>query len=162
MKQNDGLTQAKQSKETLNLGYIDLLLEHWPDAMPDMTLAGNFPLEKKTWLLSDDVDITKSIEFFNLKNPQLRSLLVVTKTKLVSNEIESTPYLQQKKLISFANQHEIIITDYSLFSGGLRETSKGQWKPSQDRVDLWQKGFINSIAKKYNQSFGKWTNLQEK
>ena len=169
MRRDALIAQAKQSNEALGLGYIDLLLVHWPVALKDTGRPGIFPLnESGEPVLDDDLDINaetwpameetvrlgiaKSIGVSNYNTRQLKSLLEVAKIKPVNNQVECTPYLPQKKLIALAKEHGVTITAYSPFGGGPRETPEGDLKPRQLRVDLWEEPKVKALAAKYNKT----------
>ena len=166
------IRQAKESNEKLGLGYIDLLLVHWPFPLKETgrALAQVFPVdENDQCIFRDDIDIntetwsameetvrlgiSKSIGVSNYNTRQLKSLLEVAKIKPVNNQVESTPYLPQKKLIAFAKEHGIAITAYSPFGGGVHPTEQGgDLKPAELRVELWEEPKVKALASKYNKT----------
>ena len=165
------LAQAKQSNEKLGLGYIDLLLVHFPIPLKDTGkyFRGMFPLDEngepaiqdevdiynETWRAMEetvDLGISKSIGVSNYNISQLKTLLEMAKIKPVTNQVECHPYLQQKKLIAFAKEHGVTITAYSPFGGGLRRNDKGELQPVEFRQDLWEEEAIKSLAAKYNKT----------
>ena len=171
MQKDSVIRQAKESNEKLGLGYIDLLLVHWPVPLKETgkLLGGILPVDENNKCVpQDDIDINaetwpameetvrlgiaKSIGVSNYNTRQLKSLLEVAKIKPVNNQVECTPYLPQKKLIALAKEHGVTITAYSPFGGGPKQTPEGDLKPAQLRLNLWEEPKVKELATKYNKT----------
>ncbi|KAH8239982.1 hypothetical protein KR032_009892 [Drosophila birchii] len=110
----------------LKLKYLDLYLLHWPMGLQE---GGDLiPVDKDGKPLFSSVDyvdtwkameklveegLVKSIGVSNLNKRQLERVLAVAKIVPVTNQVESHPYLTQKKLIEFCRSKGITITAYS-------------------------------------------------
>ncbi|KAI8099142.1 NADP-dependent oxidoreductase domain-containing protein [Halteromyces radiatus] len=118
-----------QSLASLDIGYVDLYLLHWPVALnpatgqmfplrPDGTrdldteLDGQFEL---TWQAMEQLvgDSLKAIGVCNFSIPNLDRLLKVAKIIPAVNQIELHPYLPQFKLLDYCARHAIHVTAYS-------------------------------------------------
>ena len=173
MRKEAVLKQAKESNEKLGLGYIDLLLVHFPVPLKDNG-TGFLPVDENGKFLFDDVDIheetwrameetvdlgiSKSIGVSNYNIRLLKSVLEVARIKPVTNQVESTPYLPQKKLIAFAKEHGVTITAYSPFGGGPRDATFGIKKDdvplefSEVHKNLFKDETLNALASKHNKT----------
>ncbi|XP_052755298.1 aldo-keto reductase family 1 member B1-like [Galleria mellonella] len=113
--------------KNLNLQYLDLYLIHWPQAYKEE--AGSlFPVDANGKLQFSNVDfvdtwkemeglvrdgLVRSIGVSNFNRRQLERVLQAATIKPVTNQIESHPYLNQKRLKAFCEERGIIITAYS-------------------------------------------------
>merc|ERR1711935_37121 len=120
-------TACRKTLSDLGLSYLDLYLIHWPvafergddpfpkneDGIPrfDTTIHPTdtyFAMEKLV-----DLGLVKSIGLSNFNSQQIQDILSKCKTKPVTNQVESHPYLNQARLINFCTEREITITAYS-------------------------------------------------
>ena len=174
MRKDNLLKQAKESNDKIGLGYIDLLLVHYPVAVKNLGDGNPLPLDEKgEILLDDDIDINeetwrtmeetvdlgiaKSIGVSNYNIRQLKSLLDVARIKPVVNQVECTPYLPQKKLIAFAKENGVVIEAYSPLGGGTREAKwcggvEGEHGLTKVRINLFQEEPLKALAAKYGKS----------
>jgi aldehyde reductase len=122
-------TALKASLSNLGLEYLDLYLIHWPFGLK---YSGDelFPIKSQNPLefAASDVDyvdtwkamenlcekgLAKSIGVSNFNRKQIERLLENAKIPPVTNQVECSPYLNQKKLIEFCKSKGIVITAYS-------------------------------------------------
>ena len=112
----------------LQLDYLDLYLIHWPVAQRKGTGIPensddilNIP-EEVTWAEMEKLYLlgkTKAIGVSNFSIKKLQQLIQKADIIPAVNQIESHPFLQQKKMIDFCKQNNIAVTAYSpLGSGG--------------------------------------------
>ncbi|KAJ8944861.1 hypothetical protein NQ314_009351 [Rhamnusium bicolor] len=114
-------------KETLNnlkLDYVDLYLIHWPFGFKET--ASLWPVGKGAAAYSDvdyletwqgmeecvNLGLAKSIGISNFNAEQIERLLKNCKIKPVCNQVEVNPNLNQKKLIEFCKQRDIVVVGY--------------------------------------------------
>lgn len=88
----------------------------------------------------------KSIGLANFNSEQIKRILRNSRIKPVVNQIEVHPEFNQKKLIKFCQQHQIVVTGYCPL--GLNELSGTPGFPEPTILDER----INEIGKKYNKT----------
>ncbi|MCP3931204.1 MAG: aldo/keto reductase [Bacteroidetes bacterium] len=141
----------------LQLDYLDLYLIHWPVAISPKVF---FPRSVKDYISLSDAPIIetwKAMEAcqeagmikhlgvcnFNIK--RLEALNNETSHPLVMNQIELHPFLQQKKMLEYCQQNNILLTAYSPLGSGDRPARlKKEGEPS-----LLKDPFIQKIAEKH-------------
>lgn len=147
----------KESLKKLQLDYLDLYLIHWPVAFRHDT---EYPSSSEDYIALDacllidtwrqleaaaDVGLTKHIGVSNFSEKKLRELLEKAANRPEVNQVELHPLLQQKKLFSFCQANNIILTAYSPLGSGDRHNSmKGS-----DEPNLFEIPEIKSIAEKH-------------
>lgn len=67
-----------------------------------------------------DLGLVKSIGLANFNSEQIERILKEARIKPTMNQIECHPYLNQKKLIKFCQERDILITSYSPLGSGSR------------------------------------------
>lgn len=105
------LKQAKESADSL--GFTpDLLLLHWPKAEPS--------LEETIGALNEakDQGLTRTIGLSNFPSAEWRRAQVLSKAKLVTNQVEYHPYLKLTKLMDTAKYLDSSITAWSPLAQG--------------------------------------------
>ncbi|ERL94422.1 hypothetical protein D910_11700 [Dendroctonus ponderosae] len=119
------LPKLKETLQALQLEYLDLYLIHWPFGLKED--APNMPegdIEKyfsdvdylETWGAMEEVQkmgLTKSIGVSNFNSEQITRLIANSKIKPVVNQVECNPNLNQKKLIKFCKERDIVIVGYT-------------------------------------------------
>ncbi|XP_040161419.1 1,5-anhydro-D-fructose reductase [Anopheles arabiensis] len=121
---------CQRSLDNLGLGYIDLFLIHWPMGWKFCGWTGDdlLPMNANGKSIDSDVDYldtwkameslvkegkVKSIGVSNFNSEQLTRLLANCEIKPVTNQVECNPGINQRKLIKFCRQRDIVITAYS-------------------------------------------------
>lgn len=125
------IPSLKESLQKLRTDYVDLTLIHWPspnDAVSVETFMQAL-LEAKAQGLTREIGIS------NFTIPLMeQAITAVGAENIATNQIELSPYLQNRKVVDWARQHGIHITSYMTLAYG---------KALQDDV-------IVSIAQKHN------------
>lgn len=143
----------------LGLSYLDLYLIHWPTGFKE---GGEMlPQDATGKMLYSDADyvdtwagmeecvslgLATSIGVSNFNKRQLERVLEVAKVPIVNNQIESHPYLNQKKLIEFCQRKGITVTAYSPLGSPDRP-----WATRSDPV-LTEEPKVRALAEKYKKS----------
>ncbi|XP_058388796.1 aldo-keto reductase family 1 member C15-like [Diceros bicornis minor] len=98
-----------------------------------------------------DGSLTTSIGVSNFNHTQLEMILNKPefKYKLISNQVECHPYLNQRNLLEFCKCKDVVVVAYSAL-GSCRDPN---WVES-DSPYLLEEPILNSIAKKHNQNPG--------
>lgn len=149
----NSMTPADVSKQTeehieqclkeLGMGYIDLMLMHWPSdkGQPEeisrqRRLAAWRVLEtfyERGWL--------RAIGVSNFSEKHLQDLMTDGATiRPMVNQIEASPYLQFKAIVSYCQNHGIQVQSYSPLGGGL--------------LDVKNDPLLLSLAKEYEVDVG--------
>jgi 2,5-diketo-D-gluconate reductase B len=108
----DAIRAAEDSLATLDIGYIDLLLIHWPN--PDV------PLRETLGALSElkRRGVTKHIGMSNFTAAMVDEAVALCDEPLVTNQVEFHPYLDQTKLVTACTRHGMSLTAYSPLAQG--------------------------------------------
>ena len=101
------------SLQKMNLDYVDLYLIHWPDNGSQLKIWRALERIKKEGR-------TRSIGVSNFAPKHLKELLVVDSEHPVVNQVELSPFLQQKYIYSFCQKENIHLTGYCPLSRGNR------------------------------------------
>ncbi|XP_018336718.1 1,5-anhydro-D-fructose reductase isoform X2 [Agrilus planipennis] len=115
---------CKKSLKEFQLDYLDLFLIHWPFAFKED--ASYWPVGQcpeafsdvdftETWEGMEECvrqGLTKSIGISNFNSQQISRLLESAKIKPVCNQVECNPNVNQKKLIKFCAEKNIVIVGY--------------------------------------------------
>ncbi|XP_017785972.1 PREDICTED: aldose reductase-like [Nicrophorus vespilloides] len=117
----------KVTLSNLGLEYLDLYLIHWPFGFKEG--ENIFPMKEDnsgvdmsdddyvdTWKAMEEVNakgLTKSIGISNFNKAQIERLLQSAKIVPATNQVECSPYFNQKRLIEFCRSKGITITAYS-------------------------------------------------
>ena len=101
------------SLQKMNLDYVDLYLIHWPENGSQLKIWRALERIKKEGR-------TRSIGVSNFAPKYLKELLVVDSEHPVVNQVELSPFLQQKHIYSFCQKENIHLTGYCPLSRGNR------------------------------------------
>src|SRR5262249_55633902 len=101
-----------ESLKRLQLSWVDLLLIHWPNpAVPLAETLGALSEAKRQGL-------TKHIGVCNFTTTLLDQAVKVSPEKLVTNQIEVHPFLDQSKVLAKCRQHGLSATAYCPIARG--------------------------------------------
>lgn len=123
------IDSVKESLRKLQLDYVNLLLVHWP-------INGHF---FETWQAFEDMKkegLTKSIGVSNYGMVHLQYLSTQAHEMPVVDQLECHPWLSEKPMIDFNNQHHIVTQ---------------AWAPL-GRGRIFEEPIIKSLAEKYSKS----------
>jgi len=127
------LADFHESLQRLGVGYVDLVLLHWPGMFdfPDRFQPDfRFTMPSKEAARSKRLDMWRALEALhaqglvraigvsNFTDDHLRHLLDHCSIKPVMNQLEVHPYHQQPKLLSFCEDNGITVTAFSPLGGG--------------------------------------------
>lgn len=163
------LAQAKESRDSLGLDKIDVLLIHWPVPMKDNGKGEHFPKnEDGSFAIDDDVDlfnetwkameqcvdegIAKSIGVSNFTPTQIETLVKSCRIKPVVNQVESNPLLPNEKILAACKKHDIIMTAYQPFGGSPRPAEDGTIVETDSRKALFDSPVVKAIAEKHGKT----------
>lgn len=110
----DILTSTKHSLERLRLGYVDLLLIHWPHPLADLeTVITGLNVAREE-------GFTRHIGVSNFGKDRLDRARQCSETPIFTNQVMFHPWWPQRDLLRYCQQEGIILTGYSpLANGGL-------------------------------------------
>ena len=106
-----------ESLEKLDVDYIDLYLIHWP-------VTG---VRMESWKILEGLyeqGLIKSIGVSNYTIKHLKELLDDCKIKPIVNQVEFSPYLNQKELYEFCLENEIQLMAYASLTRGKKFNDK--------------------------------------
>ncbi|XP_050420524.1 aldo-keto reductase family 1 member B1-like [Adelges cooleyi] len=145
-------TTLKDTLKDLGLDHVDLYLIHWPFSQikdSDDNLVGiDIPITE-TWKAMEGcvkAGLTKSIGLSNFNIRQVKAILEVATIKPVVNQVESHPYLTQKKLKEFCDKNDIRLTAY-----GPLGSPKRSWA-DQDELAVLEEPVVKKIAENHKKT----------
>ena len=122
------MAAAKHSLENLDTDYVDLLLLHWPDDRVPLseTIPALCELQKQ--------GLTRHIGVSNFNIANIIEAKKYADVPIVVNQVEFHPFIKQKTLQTFLNNHHILLEAYSPLARG----------------DVFDNEVIKEIADKHN------------
>lgn len=122
------MAAAKRSLENLDTNYVDLLLLHWPDDRVPLseTIPALCELQKQ--------GLTRHIGVSNFNIANIIEAKKYADVPIVVNQVEFHPFIKQKTLQTFLNNHHILLEAYSPLARG----------------DVFDNEVIKEIADKHN------------
>ncbi|WP_200553301.1 2,5-didehydrogluconate reductase DkgB [Kosakonia sp. LAM2021] len=125
------IPSLKESLKKLGTDYVDLTLIHWPS--PGAAVAVDVSMQEL--MKAKTQGLTRQIGVSNFTIPLMeQAIAAVGAENIATNQIELSPYLQNRKVVDWAKQHGIHITSYMTLAYG---------KALKDEV-------IGRIAQKHN------------
>ena len=103
---------AKRSLENLDTDYVDLLLLHWPDDRVPLseTIPALCELQKQ--------GLTRNIGVSNFNIANIIEAKRYADVPIAVNQVEFHPFIKQKTLQTFLNNHHILLEAYSPLARG--------------------------------------------
>ncbi|GAF57908.1 oxidoreductase [Psychrobacter sp. JCM 18902] len=122
------IAAAKRSLADLDTDYVDLLLLHWPDDRVPLseTIPALCELQKQ--------GLTRHIGVSNFNIAKIIEAEKYADVPIVVNQVEFHPFIKQKTLQTFLNNHHILLEAYSPLARG----------------DVFDNKIIKEIADKHN------------
>jgi diketogulonate reductase-like aldo/keto reductase len=101
-----------ESLQRLKLGYVDLLLLHWPNSSVPIgeSMAALAKLKRE--------GLARHIGVSNFTVALLDEAVAASAEPIVTNQFEMHPYLDQAKLVAACRRHGIVPTAYSPIARG--------------------------------------------
>ncbi len=153
----------KRSLTNLGLDYLDLYLIHWPISFAQVD-DKIFPANEKglaidgnvdyldTWKGMEDVykdGLVKSIGVSNFNSEQIARVLSNSTVKPVTNQVESHPYLAQKKLLDYCRTKGIPLTAYRPLGN-----PGSPYNTNPNKKNILEDKLVTKLATKYKKTTG--------
>ncbi|MCC8380594.1 2,5-didehydrogluconate reductase DkgB [Xenorhabdus sp. PB30.3] len=109
------ISSLKESLVKLRTNYVDLALIHWPSSKNVVSVAEtmNALLEAKEMGLTREIGVSN----FTIDLMQ-QAIEAVGAEHIATNQIELSPYLQNRDVTAWAQEHDIHITSYMTLAYG--------------------------------------------
>jgi len=109
------IPSLKESLHKLRTDYLDLTLIHWPSPGNAVPVAEFMDALAQ----AQQQGLTRQIGVSNFTVALMREAIdAVGSGRIATNQIELHPYLQNKKVVAFAREHDIAITSYMTLGYG--------------------------------------------
>lgn len=109
------IPSLQESLNKLQTTYVDLTLIHWPSPNGEVPVA-EFMAEL---LEAKKLGLTRQIGVSNFTLDLMQQAIdAVGAEQIATNQIELSPYLQNRQVVEFAQQHGIAITSYMTLAYG--------------------------------------------
>jgi len=106
----------------LDLGYVDLLLIHWPGvAKQKQDSPENSVKRRETWEVMEEFVAKGHVRALGVSNFEihhLQDLLSYATIRPIVNQVELHPLYPQEELRIFCKEHDIKVVGYSCFGSG--------------------------------------------
>ncbi|MGL6312440.1 2,5-didehydrogluconate reductase DkgB [Vibrio sp. WXL103] len=113
LNKDDLIPSLKESLAKLKTDYVDLTLVHWPgegtqisEYMPELLKAKELGLTKEIGVSNFNIDLIE------------QAAEVVGMEHIATNQVELSPYLQNRKLVDFMQKNNIKVTSYMTLAYG--------------------------------------------
>jgi|EP01033_Poteriospumella_lacustris_P009367 diketogulonate reductase-like aldo/keto reductase len=133
----------ERSLNELNLGYVDLLLVHWPGLQGWTDKESGDRLRAQVWEVFEEIYASgraRAIGVSNFLVRHLEPLLATCKVAPHVNQIELHPYRTQAALVDFCKARGIAVQGWSPFGNGA--------------IGLFQDPVLQRLAAKYGKDVG--------
>ena len=109
------IPSLKESLQKLRTDYVDLTLIHWPSPNDEVSVEEFM----QALLEAKKQGLTREIGISNFTIPLMeKAIAAVGAENIATNQIELSPYLQNRKVVAWAKQHGIHITSYMTLAMG--------------------------------------------
>lgn len=109
------IPSLKESLEKLRVNYVDLTLLHWPSPNNDVSLKETL----HALMDAKNMGLTREIGVSNFTIDLMQQAIdIVGAENIATNQIELSPYLQNRHVADWANTHDIHITSYMTLAYG--------------------------------------------
>lgn len=116
------LLDFEKCLDELSLGYLDLLLLHWPGDFNSTDEARGRAFRKEAWAAFEEIYKSGRVRAIGVSNFLIRHLegLKVDGATIVPmvNQIEVSPYIAQKELVGYCQANNIHVSAWSPFGAG--------------------------------------------
>lgn len=105
----------------LNLGYVDLLLAHWPGAHGTTDSVSGDRVRFQMWQAFEEIYAMKRARAIGVSNFLVRHLQPMLSSCVVKpmvNQIELNPYITQNELVKFCREEGIAVQAWSPMGNG--------------------------------------------
>jgi 2,5-diketo-D-gluconate reductase B len=104
-----------ESLSKLRTDYVDLTLIHWPSPKDEVSVAEFM----QALLEAKKAGLTRQIGISNFTIDLMQQAInAVGAENIATNQIELSPYLQNRKVVEWAQQHDIPVTSYMTLAYG--------------------------------------------
>ncbi|WP_058913778.1 2,5-didehydrogluconate reductase DkgB [Entomohabitans teleogrylli] len=119
------IPSLKQSLQKLRTDYVDLTLIHWPSPGNAVSVEESM----QALLEAKNQGLTREIGISNFTIPLMeQAIAAVGADNIATNQIELSPYLQNRRVVDWARAHGIHITSYmTLAYGKALQDAQIQW-----------------------------------
>lgn len=109
------IPSLKESLSKLRTDYVDLTLIHWPSPNDAVSVAEFM----QALVEAKKAGLTRQIGVSNFTiNLMQKAVDAIGAENIATNQIELSPYLQNRKVVEWAQQHDIHITSYMTLAYG--------------------------------------------
>jgi len=109
------IPSLKESLDKLRTDYVDLTLIHWPSPGDAVSVEESM----LTLLEAKKLGLTRNIGISNFTIPLMeKAIAAVGAENIATNQIELSPYLQNRKVVNWAKEKGIHITSYMTLAYG--------------------------------------------
>ncbi|KAL3929221.1 MAG: hypothetical protein SGARI_004814 [Bacillariaceae sp.] len=120
--------QFQQTLIELGVGYVDLMLLHWPGRIRDKDENGNRMRRKAAWKALQDCyhkGWARSIGVSNFSEHHLQQLEADggCQVRPMVNQFEASVFLQQSSILSYCQEHNIVSVAYSPLGRGVNRVT---------------------------------------
>ena len=139
------IPSVQESLERLGTAYVDLLLIHWPPEDTALDAVIDLLCE------AQDRGLTRAIGVSNFTIPLLRRAVARARHKLVNNQVEFHPMIDQSRLLAVAGELGVALSAYAPLARGaalkekaVAEVARRLGRPPSEIVLRWiiQQGVI--------------------